>query len=163
MGLHSPFGYVNYETQMANLFFHVLDKLCAHCHTNRDYQEGCRGCPAGNLVFECKEYILCAIESDKQFELYASEEWAKRAVRKASPEGQAKDREMAQDYKPECDFLRAMKQKIKRITPHPLFYVRGGKKGYRCTKTLTNFVELAREYEKLREVRLRKWGLWDGC
>ena len=159
MGLHSPFGYVDYEVPLAQLLISILDKLCAHCHTDKDYDNGCRGCPAGNLVFECKEYILSSGESDKRFELYASDEWAQRAVRKPSEEERQKDLEMAEDYRPECDILRAMKSKIKRIKPHPFFYVHGGKGGHRRPKVLNDFAELVDSYGKKREYRLRKWGI----
>lgn len=156
MGLHSPFGYLSYEVTFANLLIHILDKLCSHCHTDEDYQGGCKSCPAGNLVFECRDYILTAHESDKRFELYASEEWAKKTVTKTNPATQAKDKEMAQAYKPECDILRVMKQKVKRITPHPFFYVRGRKGVYRRPNVLADFVKLTEGYEQLSESRLRK-------
>ena len=163
MGLHSPFSYVDYEVPLAELFIAILDKLCAHCHTNKDYERGCRGCPAGNLLYECKDYLLTAEESDKRFELYASDEWAKRRAENNLPvpseEERARDLEMADAYRPECDTLRAMKARIKRITPHSFFYVRDSKRGHRRPKSLSEFVELAECLSKAREYRLRKWGL----
>ena len=163
MGLHSPFGYVNYEVPLSELFIDCLDKLCAHCHTNDDYEQKCRGCPAGQLIFECRDYILSSDESDKRFLLYVSDEWAKKRReiygKEDPPEVRQKDSEMAEDYRPECDVLRAMKVKIKRIAPHPFFYVRGGSRGYRRPKILSDFVELVANYKGLRDKRLAKWGL----
>jgi len=162
MGLHSPFGYVNYEIPLAELFADCLDKLCAHCHTNEDYNAGCHGCPAGQLIYACREYILSAGESDKRFELYASDEWAGKQKqiygKENPPELRQKDREMAQDYKPECEILRAIKAKIRKITPHPFFYVRG-KGRHRRPKALKDFKVLVAEYRRLYNERLGKWGL----
>jgi hypothetical protein len=164
MGLRSPFDYVNYEVSMAELLVGILDKLCAHCHTNRDYQEGCRSCPAGVLAFACRDYILGAEESDKRFELYASDGW--QANRKEhyghtdSLDEIAKNREIAQDYKPECEVLRAMKQRIKGIQSHPFFYVRHHRKyPYERPKALSDFVGLLDRYRELRKSRLERWGL----
>ena len=61
MGLRSPFGYVGYEYQMAKMFAAGLDNFCAHCHTNCDYDSGCKECPVGVLLFACREYIREAI------------------------------------------------------------------------------------------------------
>jgi hypothetical protein len=153
-----------YEVAMAELFIDILDKLCAHCHTNEDYRKGCRECPAGNLAFECRDYVLNAIEEDKHHELYLSKEWIKRKEEMGHPrpteEELTKERYFVQEYKPECEVLRAMKKKIKGITPHPFFYVRHHKKyPYERPKRLSDFVELTEKYKKLRNDRLRKWGL----
>jgi len=64
MGIRSPFGYVGYEYKMGKMFAAGLDNLCAHCHTNDEYDGGCTECPAGVLLFACREYILEAIEDD---------------------------------------------------------------------------------------------------
>lgn len=164
MGLHSPFNYVGYEVSFSEIFINILDKLCAHCHTADDYRKGCRECPAGNLAFECRRYILSPDESDKQFELYASGEWAEKKEKlghpKPSEETREKDRQIALEYKPECDVLRAMKHTIRSITPHSFFYVRHHRKyPYERPKALTEFAELTKNYKILREARLRKWGL----
>lgn len=161
MGLHSPFGYVGYEVTFADILVNIIDKLCAHCHTNDDYRKGCRECPAGQLLSECKDYLLSYDESDKRFDLYASEEWAirrKEPYNKEDPRRQ-KDAEMAQDYKPECEVLRAMKAKLKRINPHPFYFVKGGKKGHRRPKPFNDFIVLLEQYRLLRHSRLERWGL----
>lgn len=154
MGLHSPFNYVNYEVQMAELFIDILDKLCAHCHTNDDYEKGCHGCLAGALAFECKDYIITAEEEDKHFELYASEEWAKRREANKMPiptqEEREQDLTIAQRYKPKSEILRAMKRTIKSITPHPFFYVRHYRKyPYERPKAFADFVELTEKYKSV--------------
>lgn len=64
MGIHSPFGYVGYEVQFAEILTDILDKLCAGCHTSNDFWKGCQECPAGNLALECRRYILNAMEQD---------------------------------------------------------------------------------------------------
>jgi len=164
MGLHSPFGYVGYEVQLAELFIDILDKLCAHCHTNDDYRRGCRECPAGNLALECRDYILNAVEEDKHHEFYLSEKWAKRKEEMGHPkpteDDLARDQYFAGEYKPECEVLRAMKEKIKGITPHPFFYVRHRRKcSYKRPKRLSDFVELTAKYKALKDARLRRWRL----
>jgi len=64
MGIHSPFGYVGYEKKFLKTFINLLDDFCSRCHTDRDFHKGCRGCPVGNLIYEAKEYLLNAYESD---------------------------------------------------------------------------------------------------
>lgn len=162
MGLRSPFGYVDYEVPLSRLLIDIMDNLCAHCHTDRDYEKGCRGCPAGCFLYVVRDYILTAEESDKRFELYASDEWTQRANRKPSEEERQKDLNMADDYRPECDILRSMKSKIKRLKPRPFFYIRDRRltsKGWKRPKVLNDFAELTESFAKKREARLRKWGL----
>ena len=124
MGVRSPFGYVDYEAQMGNLFRAIMTDLCATCHTNRDYEKGCQGCPAGTLLFACKAYILDAEERDKTFKLYASEEWQERKRQRGiSEENIAKERQrdlaMAKEYQPESRALRAMKEAMRPLKPRP--------------------------------------------
>jgi len=164
MGLHSPFGYVDYEVAMAELFIDILDKLCAHCHTNDDYSKGCHECSAGNLAFECRDYILTAEEEDKHHELYVSEEWLERrrelGYLEQTEEERKRELKFAEEYKPECEVLRALKVKIEHITPHPFFYVRHHQKyPYERPKALADFIEMTEKYKKLRADRLHKWGL----
>lgn len=165
MGLRSPFGYVNYEVQMSELFINILDKLCAHCHTNDDYgKKGCHGCPAGNLAFECRDYILTAVEEDTHYGLYASAEWqAKRKKlygKEDPPEEIERWRAMAEEHRGESEILRAMKAKAKQLAPHPFFYVRHHRKyPYERPKALSDFIELAEKFKELRHERLRKLGL----
>ena len=162
MGLHSPFGYVSYEVPLSELFIDILDKLCAHCHTNDDYCEGCSECPAGILALECRDYILETLEEDKHHELYASDEWEERRLTlcypPTPPEEKEKELRMAGEYKSECEILRLMKQKIKGIKPHPIFYIRGHRKHYGRPKRLADFVALTEHYKELRGSRLCKWG-----
>jgi len=164
MGLRAPFGYVGYEYTMAELFYTILDRLCAHCHTNDDYQEGCKSCPAGILILECRDYILTALEDDKHYELYISEEWLSKRRKLVSPEQveteRQRDLKFIKDYKLEGDLLRDMKRVIKRITPHPFFYIQYSKKrGYERPKSLVRFMELASKFREVELERLQKWGL----
>ena len=162
MGLQSPFGYVGYETIMAELFTTLLGKLCAHCHTNDGYGEGCKECPAGNLIYECREYILSAEENDRRFEHYASDEWARIRIKNGMSPPTEEERQMdlkyAQDYKAECEILRAMKRKIEEIEPHPLFYIKSADE-YDPYKNVVEFTELTREYARLKTEGFRKWGI----
>ena len=163
MGLRSPFGYVGYEVAMAEMFIAILDKLCAHCHTNADYPRKCRECLAGNLAFACKSYILTTEPSSKQYEFYLSEEWARGREKNGMPPYSEHEletfRQMMANYKPEGDILLSMIKRIKKLTPHPLFYVRHHHKyPYERPKALVDFAELTAQYKTLREERSRKWG-----
>ena len=158
MGLRSPFGYIGYEVTFGNLLVKLLDELCSHCHTNDDYHKGCRQCPAGNLIYEIKEYLEDYDESDKRFELYASDEWAERAKRKPSEEERRKELSMADDYRPECNVLRLIKPVLKRIKPKPCYYVRS-RGGFKRPKPLEDFATLIEDYSDKRKARLNKWGL----
>ena len=130
MGVHSPFEYVGYEGQMGDLFVSIMTTLCATCHTNRDYEQGCQGCPAGTLLFACKAYILDAEERDKTYTLYASKEWqdSKRQrgiAEKTIQKERERDLAMAQEYQPEGQALRAMKKAIRPLKPQPYMEHRG--------------------------------------
>jgi len=162
MGLRSPFDYVGNEYTMAKLFGSILDELCSHCHTNDDYQDGCKGCPAGILTFACRDYILTAIEGDKHHELYISEEWLAKRRALGHPDETERDRQrelyFIDQYKPECDVLREMKGCIKGILPHPLFYIKySNKRGYERPKRLTRFIGLAEKFRRLELERLDRW------
>ena len=164
MGLHSPFDYIGYEDKMAELFIGILDKLCAHCHTNRDYEKGCPECPAGHLAFACRDYIITAIEEDRHHGLYISGDWLEGRRKLGYPEQTEEQKgielRFVEDYKPECEILRALKHKIKAITPHPFFYVRHHQKyPYERPKALADFAELVEPFKKLKAERLRKWGI----
>jgi len=164
MGLRAPFGYVDYEYTMAVLFHTILDRLCAHCNTNDDYQEGCKSCPAGVLIFACRDYILTAGESDKHHELYISEEWLSKRRKLGYPEQTEEEKKselrFISDYQPECDLLRDMKRVIKGITPHPFFYVKySEKRGYERPKRLQRFMELVGKFREAQLERSQRWGL----
>jgi len=161
MGLRAPFGYVGYEYTMAELFCSILDKLCAHCHTNSDYQSGCASCPAGILLFECREYVLNAMLEDEHHQHYISEEWIQRRRELGYPEQTEAERqretEVIEDYKPECDVLRAMQKAIKGIIPHPFFYVQYSKKrAYERPRRLVRFMELAGRFTELELKRMTR-------
>ena len=159
MGLHSPFSYVDYEVVMAELLIDILDKLCAPCHTSIDYDGECRECPAGNLAFECRDYIITMEEDDKA-ENYIPEEWLKRKremgyLEQPEEEGES-ELGLAEEYKPECEVLRAMKHKLKHLKPHPCFYVKHHQTYlYERPKALADFVELTEKYKKLKAARLQ--------
>jgi len=91
MGLHSPFGYVGYVYQFGTTIVDMLDRFCSECHTNRDYNEDCGGCPVGNLILSSKDYI-----SDYYI----------------------RDDEM---QKPETKALFAIKEQVAGLEPGPLF------------------------------------------
>jgi len=164
MGLRAPFGYVGYEYKMAELFCHILDSLCSHCHTNDDYQEGCKSCPAGILVFGARDYVLNAQEEDSHHAMYASDEWLERK-KQAGHKGNLeveKQRELkfVEDYKPECDVLRAMKKCIKGITPHPFFYRQYSKTGpFERPRPLVRFMKLTGAFRELELERRARWGI----
>ncbi|MFA5299080.1 MAG: hypothetical protein WC389_12810 [Lutibacter sp.] len=157
MGLHAPFGYVGYESTMAQTIIDLLDKFCSGCHTNDDYHKGCRGCPCGNLICECREYILGAMLEDEHHKQYTTEEWQQRRVKylghRDSQEEIERELKFVADYKPECDVLRKMQVILKDIEPHPFFY------GDERPQTLIDFENLVHEYAVLRKQRLNKWGL----
>lgn len=165
MGLRAPFGYVGYEYTMAELFYTVLDKLCAHCHTNDDYQDGCKSCPAGVLIFACRDYVLTAIEQDKHHKQYTTKEWLLRRRKRGVSEEQLEiekqhDLRFITEYKPEDDLLREMKRTIRGIVPHPFFYIQYNKKrGYERPKELVQFMELASRFRETEQGRLAQWGL----
>lgn len=165
MGLHSPFGYVDREVEMAELLIAVLNRLCKGCHTNADYDQGCRGCPAGGLFFACKEYILMAEEGDKHHAVYASEEHLQRQRERGLSEEQLQARRemalrLAADYEPECDAVRAMKAQLVEIESCPYLQRRHEPiEGRMYSQELREFKALVAGYKRLKADRLRKWGL----
>jgi hypothetical protein len=165
MSLRAPFGYVGYEYKMAMLLATILDKLCSHCHTNDDYQDGCKSCPAGVLIFACREYVIDAQEEDRHHGLYASEEWLEKQRARGMSENaiqsaKAKELEFVADYTPECDVLREMKVCIKGIKPHPFFYAkRSNRCPYDRPKQLTHFLNLTTKYRLLESDRRARWGI----
>ena len=159
MGLRPPFGYVGYEHKMAMAFVNVLDNFCSYCHTNKDYENGCRGCPAGRFVFACREYILSLQEEDRYHAECASDTALDKSRQRGLSEEaiqsmKAMELEVAASYAPECDVLRQMKQCIKGIIPHPLFYVRHNKRPpHERPKRLEKFLKLALDYDRLQAER----------
>ena len=125
MSLRSPFDYAGYEVPMAELMISILDKLCGGCHTNDDYQNGCKDCPAGQMLYATRDYLLGTVEADKHYALYGSEEWqAKREEQyghEDSQEEKEKWQKLAQSCKPEGDVIRKIKNEVSRIEPHPFF------------------------------------------
>ena len=65
MGIHSPFGYIGYEVKFGRTIVELLKRFCSTCHTDEDFEEGCRGCPVGNLIYRARDYLLDAYESDR--------------------------------------------------------------------------------------------------
>ena len=57
MGLRTPFGYAGYERAMAETAIELLDRFCSGCHTNEDFEGGCKECPIGNMIYACKRYV----------------------------------------------------------------------------------------------------------
>ena len=62
MGLRSPFGYVGYVASFTRTFTDLIGGYCNNCHTDTDYQKGCRECPIGQLLYALREYLLDANE-----------------------------------------------------------------------------------------------------
>jgi len=58
MGLKSPFSYAMYEQLMIKTFINLLDDYCGSCHSNCDWNDDCNKCPVGNLINECRDYII---------------------------------------------------------------------------------------------------------
>jgi len=149
MGLRSPFGYVGYETTMAELMIMLLEKLCGGCHTDKDYEEGCRQCPAGQLIYEFRDYLLDSNEADKRYAMYASDEWqAKRKEmhgHEDSPEEKDRWIALAKSCKPEFDIIRKIKKEVKHIEPHPCFYSQFIFEHYRNPDPLSKLRELVKD------------------
>lgn len=129
MGIHSPFDYVGYEWQMPKLACDILELLCHYCHTNRDYDEGCHGCPAGIMFFACKDYVLEAQEEDKHYHHYTTKDWLdkreKMYGKRDLPEEVARWQAMADYHKPEAEAIRRLKRLFKDLEPRPYWENRG--------------------------------------
>jgi hypothetical protein len=133
---------------MAELLVDVLDKLCAYCHTDDDYDEGCRGCPAGRLVFKCRDYILSAVEKDKYYAwLEGRRELHGQPV---PPEEVDMWRRLSEESRAESDTLRAMKAAVRDLTPHPFFYGFGE---HGRPESLSRLTKLARRLRRQRNRR----------
>jgi hypothetical protein len=126
MGLRSPFDYSGYEVTMAEVLINLLEKFCSGCHTNEDYRRHCKGCPAGQLIYRCRKYLLEIDEVDNRYAMYASDEWqAKRKEAYDHEDSQEQRQEwlsLSKACQPECDIIRAIKEELIMIEPHPLFY-----------------------------------------
>ena len=165
MGLRAPFDYVGYDVQFAEIMLKLLDDLCGGCHTNRDYDKGCHGCPAGQLIYACRNYLLEAHESDKNYLLYASEEWqAKRKElygREDPPEERDQNRRMAVLVKPECDIIRAIKVAVALIEPHPLFHSQWIFEECRTADPLRQLREMVKDLDFIRRHAFDNWKFQD--
>jgi len=161
MGIHSPFGYVGYITPMGKSIVDMLERFCGHCHTDDDYDKGCRGCPVGNFIYEARDYILTASEEDKHYALYASDEWQERRKANGRPEETVEQREkwakLAKKCKPESIALRGMKKELKHIGPYPFFYGQWRWDSIRNKDPLAKFREYLKDYEFHEE---RQWDNW---
>lgn len=159
MGLGSPFDYVGYEFQMVGIMVKLLDDLCGGCHTNDDYDNGCKDCPAGQLIYACRDYLLTAHEPDVQYAEYASEEWqAKREQRggkRESPQQIAMWQKMADSCRPECDVLRAIKAELQSIEPYPGFHSQWIFEEVRNPDPLLRLRELVKDLRFIRDCKFR--------
>lgn len=161
MGLHSPFGYVGYEIAFGEVMVTILDKICGGCHTEGDFYKGCHDCPAGQLVYACKEYLAEGNEADKNYEMYASEEWqAKRETlygHRDSPEEIASNLRMAQLLKPEGDAVRGIKEEAAKIEPHPFFHGQWIWEDKRAPDPLMRLRELLKDLDFITTNRFQDW------
>lgn len=161
MGLHSPFGYVGYETAMAELMIMLLEKLCGGCHTNDDYEEGCKQCPAGQLIYELRDYLLDTNEADKRYAMYVSDECqTKRKEYYGHEDSQeVKDKwlALAKSCKPEFDIIRKIKKEINHIEPHPSFYAQWIFEDSRKPDPLLKLRELVKDLAFIQSNRFRGW------
>lgn len=163
MGLHSPFGYCGYEVPMAKLMIELLEKLCSGCHTNDDYARGCKGCPAGQLIYKFHRYLLEVNESDKQYIMYASDEWQTKRKETYGHEDSQEERDkwlaLAESCKPECDIIRKIKKELGKIEPHPLFNVNWSFGKSRNPDPLLKLKEMVKDLDFIDRNRFTSWRL----
>ena len=58
MGIHTWFGYVDYELQCLDSFINLFENFCESCHTDEDWgYDGCRACPIGNCLVKFRDYL----------------------------------------------------------------------------------------------------------
>ena len=57
MVLKSPFGYVNMQVKMLGSALDIFRDYCYGCHSNVDWNDNCKECPAGNFIEHCKAYM----------------------------------------------------------------------------------------------------------
>lgn len=113
MGLHSPFGYVGYQSIFLDIFINILDTICTGCHTNEDFYGGCSSCPAGNFLFEIKKYVLDSIEFDTYYQGIAAKQ--------SDQDEELKWISFARQYESESKIIREIKFIIQDIKPNPFF------------------------------------------
>lgn len=161
MGLHCPFGYVGYVSQMGQTIIDMLERFCNHCHTDNDYENGCKGCPIGNYIFEARLYILTSMEEDKHFAEYASDEWQERRKANKMPEETQEQRDMwrkmSRLHKKESIALRGLKRELKNIIPHPFFYAQWRGDSKRHPDPLAKFREYLKDYHFHSERMFDDW------
>lgn len=151
MGLHAPFSYVGYVPSMAQTIIDMLERFCGHCHTDSDYNKGCRGCPIGCYIYEARDYIATMQEEDKHFALYASDEWQERRKANNKPEEIKEERArwtaLSKLCKPESIALRGLKRELRNVEPHPFFYGRWICDSKRNKDPLSKFKEYLKDYK----------------
>lgn len=151
MGLHSPLGYVGYIRPMAKTIIDLIERFCSACHTNNDYDKGCKGCPVGQLIYEARDYILTSQEEDKHFAEYASDEWQEKIKKAGRPEESKEERDkwarMAKEHHAESVALRGMKKILKQVEPHPFFYAQSIWDRKRNPDPLLKFREYLKDFE----------------
>lgn len=151
MSLHAPFGYVGYVTGMGKTIIDLLERFCGSCHTNDDYEGGCHGCPAGNLIYIAREYILECPEEDKHYALYASDKWQetrkKNGWSEQSPEQKEEWKRLSLLCHPESVALRGLKKELKKIEPKPFFYSQFIWDKERHPDPLIKYREYLKDYE----------------
>lgn len=161
MGLRSPFDYSGYEVPMAEIMIALLEKLCSACHTNDDYRRGCKGCPAGQLIYRTRKYLLGIDESDKRYIMYASDEWQAKRKESYNQEDSQEERDkwlaLAEACKPECNIIRRIKKELAGIEPHPLFYANWIFDKSRSPDPLLKLRELVKDLDFIHRNRFKSW------
>jgi hypothetical protein len=65
MGIHTWFGYVDYELQCLDSFINLFENFCQFCHTDEDWgYDGCRACPIGNCLVKFRDYLADSCVED---------------------------------------------------------------------------------------------------
>jgi len=161
MGLHSPFGYVGYQIQFAEIMMKLLDDLCGGCHTDDDYRKGCKECPVGQLIYESRDYLLTYYEADKHYEEYTTEEWQTKKEqnggKRNTPEQIEGYRKLAERCKPESDIIRAIKVELEKIEPHPNFHAQWIFEDKRAPDPLLKLRELVKDLQFIRNHTFDVW------
>lgn len=161
MSFHSPFGYVGYQVQFAEIMMKLLDDLCGGCHTDDDYRKGCKECPAGQLIYECRDYLLTYYEADKHYEQYTTEEWQNRRKElyghSDTPEQIERNRKLTESCKPESDIIRAIKVELANIEPCPSFHASWIFEENRNPDPLLKLRELIKDLKFMQSRRFDAW------
>lgn len=119
----------------------LLHQFCGACHTNDDYDGDCHRCPAGQLIYECRKYLIECVEEDKKYSENAkrgdSEKWLALSAACRS----------------ECNLKRRIKNEARKIQPHPFFYAQWIFESSRAVNPTHKLQELTKDLEFIQTHR----------